>query len=75
MERFKHKAKVISIQYSPTSERALLLGRFTGFALCPSGKSNVQMKKRVRCWWNDTDRGNGIKDYRINIAGNRERER
>jgi hypothetical protein len=41
MEQYKHKVKVISNQYYPISVRALLLGRFLGFALCPSGKSNV----------------------------------
>jgi hypothetical protein len=62
MEHYKHKVKVISIQYSPIAVRALLLGRFLGFALCPSGKSNVRMKMNVGHWWNDTDSGNGIED-------------
>ena len=30
------------------------------------------MKKRVQRRWNDTDRGNGIEDYKNNTSGNKE---
>ena len=56
-EKIKKKKKVFSTEYSPISEKALTLGRFPDFALCPSYKSKVLMKMSMEHWWNDTDRG------------------
>ena len=34
------------------------LERSQASSVCPCGKSNMQMKKRMEQWSNDTDRGN-----------------
>lgn len=54
--------KFFSIQCSSIGETGLFFGRIPGSALCPSGKSNIQVKTRTEHWWNDTD--GGIRKYR-----------
>jgi hypothetical protein len=45
------------MECSPISERALIFGRFPGFAHFFFWQTYVKMKRNMEQWWNDTDRG------------------
>jgi hypothetical protein len=51
------QSKYLCFVKLPVCQKITFLEGSQASPICPSGKSNMQMKMSVERWWNDTDRG------------------